>query len=141
MRQITPPERRVFFNRQGQITEADIVLNPYSQFSTDGSIGTYDLEAVLTHEIGHLFGLEHSNIPAATMFEHQGKNGVYNLKSFSPRTLSADDISGIRSLYGANVEETDCCGSISGKISVTGKSASKKFRVFAEDSKSGQFVG
>lgn len=131
---------RVFFNRQGQITEADIVLNPYAQFSTDGSLGTYDLESVLTHEIGHLLGLEHSNIPAATMFEQQGKNGVYNLKSFSPRTLSADDISGIRSLYGADIKETNCCGSISGIISITGKTVSKKFRVFAENSKTGQFV-
>lgn len=132
---------RVFFNRQGNITEADIVLNPYARFSTDGSTDTFDLESVLIHEIGHLLGLEHSTISSATMFEQQGKNGVYNLNSFSPRTLSEDDISGIRSIYGANSQENNCCGSIKGNISVVGKlTATETFRVFAENAENGNFI-
>jgi predicted Zn-dependent protease len=141
----TAARTRTFYNNKGFITEADIVLNPYQQFSTDGSIGTFDLQATLTHEIGHLLGLEHSIVSGATMFERQGKNGTYGLNSFSPRTLTADDIAGVRALYGANAAaaSADCCGSISGKLSaaVTNRSApAANVQVWIEEVASGRIV-
>ncbi|MDX6692868.1 MAG: hypothetical protein QOF02_471 [Blastocatellia bacterium] len=128
-------QTRVFYNpANGALTEADIVINPCLQFSTDGTFGTYDLEATLTHEIGHLLGLDHSSIIGATMQPQQGQNGVYSLPALTPRTLSDDDRAAIRNLYGPH----GGLGAIAGTLNVGVPAYGA--HVWAENTGTGQVI-
>ncbi len=92
---------RIFFNATtGEISEGDVAVNPATQFSTDGTAGTYDLETTLTHEIGHLLGLEHSGLAGAMMQPRQTRNGTFDLPAIRRRVLAEDDRAGLRAIYG-----------------------------------------
>jgi hypothetical protein len=116
-----PARTRVFYDADsGEISEADIALNPYLyspagaplEFSTDGTPGTYDLQSTLTHELGHLLGLNHSNVIGATMNPTQALNGTFGLAAISERTLSESDRAAVKSIYGPRSDT----GSIEGRI-------------------------
>jgi hypothetical protein len=108
---------RVFYNRTGTITEADIVLNPFLQFSTDGTYGTFDLESTLTHEIGHLLGIRHSGVIGSVMSESLARNSEMSGLN-GPRRLSLSDIAAVRHIYGS-VRAEDCCATITGRLTTT----------------------
>jgi Matrixin len=140
-----PGRAVVFFDDSGNITEADVAINPNPTtlsgastfFSTDGTPGSYDLESVFAHEIGHMLGLEHSGVLAATMQPRLGLNGTFNLPNFTTRTLSADDVAGIRAIYGPR----SGLGSITGRV-VSGGTPIFGAHVFAEDAATGRvFAG
>lgn len=59
-----------------------------------GSSGRYDVQNVVTHEVGHFFGLgEEEQLADATMFVSSARGET------KKRDLSADDEEGVRSLY------------------------------------------
>jgi matrixin len=135
-----PGRTRVFSDANGAITEADIALNPSVLFSTDGTVGTYDLESTFTHEIGHLLGLEHSAIIGATMQPRQAMNGLFGLPAYTQRSLSFDDIAGARALYGSRAGT----GSLFGRLVTNsyGGQSQPVFgaHVFAEETSTGRVI-
>jgi predicted Zn-dependent protease len=124
--------RVIFDPATGRIQEADLAINPRVSFSTDGTSGTYDLESTFVHELGHLLGLDHSAVVGSTMQPRQGQNFI--APAFTMRTLSDDDLAGIRSIYGQPVASP--VGAITGHVNY-GAGA----HVWAENLYSGRVAG
>jgi uncharacterized protein (TIGR03437 family) len=88
----------------GDVSDTDIVINPAYTFSTDGST-TSDFQAVLTHELGHSLGLNHTPLVGATMFQF----------AFTPaRYLSSDEIAFATAVYASRAAATP--GTLAGKV-------------------------
>jgi hypothetical protein len=89
----------------GQIYDADVELNTADYAivqmaagdaaPTDGE--TFDLQSVLTHELGHFLGLAHSPLPDAVM----NASGDTDTGSFK-RALRLEDVRGICDVYPAD---------------------------------------
>jgi len=69
----------------------------------------------------------------ATMHANYGKNGVFGIQNFNSRTLSADDVAAVRSIYGVRADDENCCGSIQGRLAF-GTKQGKTAEVWVEDS-------
>lgn len=83
---ITP----ISFNTStGAILDADILFNGSQfNFSTDQTPGTFDVQDVLTHEIGHFIGLDHAPQVAGTMWPYVTSG------QWLHRSLTDDDAAG-----------------------------------------------
>jgi hypothetical protein len=110
----------------GQILDADVYFNPSDSmvtFATPAALPAnpkaYDLESLLTHELGHALGFSHSAVWSAMMYPFAPAPGTYT--NTRPTTqqpdapLSDDDRTGLRVLY-HNPTDTQFVGSIQGRI-------------------------
>jgi hypothetical protein len=94
-----------FATSTGEILDADIEVNSQDiELTTGETIVRNDLQSVLTHEVGHFFGLAHSRVPGASM------NPDYDRGNLDFRSLSEDDRQGICDIYGPLVDSGDSSG-------------------------------
>lgn len=90
-----------FGPKTGHIFSADVEINSEQiDLTTSDTGGEYDLQSVLTHESGHVFGLADifqpppAPTPRPTMYWQYEGNG-----NLDRRSLQADDMAGICAIY------------------------------------------
>lgn len=87
----------------GTILEADVVFDANRSWNsyrgatrtTAGGAKLYDLQRVATHEFGHVLGLGHPDGAG------QSVSAIMNSRLSDLDTVQADDISGLRTIYGS----------------------------------------
>lgn len=91
-----------WYDTQGRLTQADIQI--------DATLvkGDYNMQHALTHEIGHLLGLDHSAVLSAIMFP-------YVPKGTDAPMLDSDDRIGIANIY-PKLDPTAVGGVIRGRV-------------------------
>ena len=85
-----------FSRETGAIGDADVLLDDaHHDFCVSPACGPgqYDVRETLTHEFGHVLGLDHSTVAASTMYANADAGET--LKD----TLDADDIAGVCTAY------------------------------------------
>ena len=110
----------------GQIIDADIYFdsgNSQVSFATPAALPSfpkaYDLESVLTHEMGHFFGFSHSAVWSAMMYPYAPAPGTFTGTRPTPlqpdAPLGDDDRTGLRILYPDPADALNL-GILSGRI-------------------------
>lgn len=137
-------------NTTGEIVESDIFFNSAFAWSVAnaGESGRFDLESIILHETGHLFGLGHSSIGETELRAGGGRRviaaeAVMFPIAFSPgdvtdRRPRADDVAGLSELYPNSVAGR--FGSISGRVTKNGQGVFGA-HVVAFNPRTGKLVG
>lgn len=89
--------------RSGKITYADIEVNTTRHFAVDEAApdDAVDLQAVITHEVGHYIGLAHSRVSQSIMTESYCDLGDDRCQKgrVAARRLSEDDIAAVCAIF------------------------------------------
>ena len=123
---------RFFLN--GEFVDTDIIFNPDTSFSTTLASGTFDIEAVATHEVGHALGANHTGVIAASMFPRTPPEVDFQAK------LSDDDAAFLTAAYPAP-GALDATGQIRGTVSLAAGGAATGVLVTATDPDAGVTIG
>jgi hypothetical protein len=110
----------------GEIMDADTLLMPddsNTTFATPQALAShpnsYDLESIVTHELGHGFGFNHSGVWSAVMFPFSPSPGQFTGARPTAQSLDAplaeDDRTGLRVLY-PNPSDSVHTGTIKGRV-------------------------
>ena len=117
--------------RPGQIIDSDMIFNPGKSFrtATSGPSDATYIEAVATHEAGHLFGISHSPVQSSTMY-------FVLPPGLEAASLEPDDSLAMHKAYWTTLE-----GTLSGRVidGYTGQRIAGA-AVFAVDAASGDTV-
>jgi hypothetical protein len=138
-------------NATGAIVESDIFFNsayPWS-VSDAGESGRYDLESIVLHETGHMFGLGHSSLGETELRAGGGRRVIaaeavmfpiaFAAGSVNDRKPRADDIAGLSELYPA-ADFAGKSGGISGHVTKNGQGVFGA-HVVAFNPQTGKLVG
>jgi hypothetical protein len=89
------------YSDRGDIWQSDVLLNDdpgvFTLDPLDACADSYDLQAVMTHERGHSFGLGH--VPETTGADELTMSSFMGRCDASARTLGAGDVLGLRQIY------------------------------------------
>lgn len=110
----------------GEIMDADTLFLPSdinTTFATPQALpshpNSYDLESIVTHELGHSFGFNHSGVWSAMMFPFAPSPGQFSGTRPTTQTpdapLADDDRTGLRVLYPDPTDSVHI-GTISGHV-------------------------
>jgi hypothetical protein len=106
----------------GEILDADVYFRPSgATFATPGALTSshFDLESVLTHELGHFFGFSHSSVWRAMMWPFAPPPGRFTGERPTAQRpdgpLADDDRTGLRILY-PDAADTVNVGTIRGRV-------------------------
>ena len=92
-----------FQDEDGEIFDVDVEINSAQfEITANDEVIKADLQAIATHEAGHFFGLSHTKVDGSTM------EAQYSVGDTSLRTIEADDIAGICTVYPPDRQAAAC---------------------------------